>query len=75
MTIVQLAEHVLMNVRLKQSVKVIFIKLILTSAQIVVLVLMFVRLKQFLPHNSQDIFEKGQQKVLVFFYSLKSLSQ
>jgi hypothetical protein len=52
MKIVLLAEHVLMNVRLKQYLKATSIKLILTYALIVVPALMFVLLRQFIRLNS-----------------------
>jgi len=50
--IVLLAEHALMNVLLKQYQKVISIKLIRTYVLIAVLVLMYVRWRQFTPLNS-----------------------
>ena len=48
MKIVLHVEHVLMNARLKRSLKVIFTKLIRMLAQIVVLVQMFVRQRPFI---------------------------
>jgi len=49
--IVLLAEHALMNVRLKQYLKVTSIKLIRTCAPIAVLALMFVLLRRFIRLN------------------------
>ncbi len=52
-TIVLLAVLALMNAQLRQSQKVTSTKLIQTFVPIVVLVLMFVRLKQFILNKTQ----------------------
>ena len=69
MMIVLLAEHVLMSVRLKLSQKEISTKLIRMFAPIVVPVLMFARLKLFIPHKyliSRN--EKGHATGVPFFF-------
>lgn len=69
MMIVLLAEHALMNVRLRQYQKVTSIKLIRISAQIAVHVPMFARLRQFILPNSNTIREfKGVSQKGTPFY-------
>jgi hypothetical protein len=67
--IVLLAEHALMNVRLRQYQKVTFIRLIRMFAQIAVHAPMYVRLKQFIPPNSIAIkgFKKGPNRLLFYW--------
>jgi hypothetical protein len=66
MMIAPLAEPASMNARLKLLLKVISTKLILRFAQIVVLVPMFARLKQFTLSNRETNVEKPPDGVVFF---------
>ena len=70
MKIVLLAEHAMMNVLLKQYQKVISIKLIRTFVLIAVLVLMFVRWRQFTLLNSNKLRETEGLKQPLFYSGL-----
>ena len=67
MTIVLLAELALMNVLLKQYQKAISIKLIRIFALTVVHVLMFARLRRFIPHSIKINNLKAVPKDTAFF--------
>jgi hypothetical protein len=70
MMIVLLAEHALMNVRLKQYQRAISIRSILIYAPIVVHVQTFALLRQFIPHSIaiKKTLKKGFRQVSLFCY-------
>lgn len=70
MMIAQHAEPALMNVRLKQFLKVIFTRSIRMNAPIAELVLMYVRLKPYILLNGTSLVKAGFSRL--FFYSTLS---